>query len=75
MAVLRELVRGATWPGCPRQVQSARRNLHGRDVVASVQLADAGSDDIRWAVCRPGLLALTGSDLVPHNLPPGCEPS
>ncbi|MET8143448.1 hypothetical protein ABZU32_24360 [Sphaerisporangium sp. NPDC005288] len=29
------------------------------DIVASVVLADAGSDDIQWAVCQRGLEALT----------------
>lgn len=52
--------------------------MHGEactdgEVVASVLLADAGSEDIRWAVCRRGL-AEHGWDM-PHDFPPGYEPS
>lgn len=53
-------------------------SMHGEactdgEVVASVLLADAGSEDIRWAVCRRGL-AEHGWDM-PHDFPPGYEPS
>lgn len=42
-------------------------------VVASVQLQDAGSEDVRWAVCRRGLAEL--GEEVPQDFPPGNKSS
>jgi hypothetical protein len=38
-----------------------------RDIYASVILRDKGSDNIRWAVCRRGLIALKGDDRIPDD--------
>jgi hypothetical protein len=48
-------------------------NQHGiscpESIYASVVLRDGGSDDVRWAVCRRGLIALKGDDLIPGATP------